>query len=119
MRISRIGCDALITLFWASLILAAVGRITRWRGFEGGVWPGVWGRLPGGPVAARASLRGGRSLAAAPVAWGVPAWSLTRVDPVSTQMVGPSAAALIESGVCATGYAVRVSGTTTASPSFR
>ena len=54
-------------------------------------------------------------MAVAPVAWGVSAWSLTRADPVSTQMVGPSAAALIKSGVRATGYAVRVPGTTTAS----
>ena len=30
-------------------------------------------------------------------------------------MAGPSAAALIKSGVCATGYAVRVPGTTTVS----
>jgi hypothetical protein len=34
---------------------------------------------------------------------------------MSTQMSGPSAAALIRSGVCATGYAVRVAGTTTVS----
>ena len=42
-------------------------------------------------------------------------WSLMRVEPVSAQMAGPSAAALIKSGVCATGYAVRVPGTTTVS----
>jgi hypothetical protein len=41
--------------------------------------------------------------------------SLTRADPVSTQMADPAAAALIRSGVCATGYAVRVPGTTTVS----
>ena len=37
------------------------------------------------------------------------------MDPVSTQMNGPSAAALIKSGVRATGSAVRVPGTTTVS----
>ena len=42
-------------------------------------------------------------------------WSLMRVEPVSAQMAGPSATALIRSGVCATGYAVRVSGMTTVS----
>src|SRR6266568_5662586 len=65
--------------------------------------------------AGRPSLRGGRSLAEAPVAGGVSSWSLVRVDPVRSQMAGPSAAALIRSGVCATGYAVRVPGITTVS----
>jgi hypothetical protein len=37
------------------------------------------------------------------------------VDPVRSQMAGPSAAALIRSGVRVTGYAVRVSGITTVS----
>ena len=41
--------------------------------------------------------------------------SLTRADPVSIQMADPAAAALIRSGVCATGYAVNVPGATTVS----
>src|ERR1051326_791207 len=49
------------------------------------------------------------------VAAGVLTWSLMRVEPVSAHMAGPSAAALIRSGACATGYAVRVPGTTTVS----
>jgi hypothetical protein len=36
----------------------------------------------------------------------VSSWSLARADPVSSQMSGPSGAALIRSGVRATGYAV-------------
>jgi hypothetical protein len=42
-------------------------------------------------------------------------WSLIKVEPVAVQIADPSAAALVKSGVCATGYAVRVPGTTTVS----